>query len=355
MEKVKLENITFDKEDTALFDLKDDLLLKAKAIKYSILPKLNILLEEALARIRKIYGIEVFNQHSIIHSAPAFREQRETELKIDYNYAFLGLGGSRKPVWTGFKREDNKPVKIIPYIIGFGFTNYGLTLVFDPLRYPLKYAKESHEIFYNFLLENLEYVQTIQSFAKISPNFLLFEKENMIKPFKEIVEKHKEKVVESNKKKCYCLDFTRTIKSPLNYSELNSLIDSFVLFFPVYYSMLEIAQDKPCSFKEIISKVNYKNLIENYPNTNKESPSNVIDSVNTEIDKTKFVKAGIRWQVFDRDDFRCVACGKSAHDGAILHVDHIVPKSKGGRNIIDNYQTLCHLCNIGKSNKSEKN
>lgn len=63
---------------------------------------------------------------------------------------------------------------------------------------------------------------------------------------------------------------------------------------------------------------------------------------------------GIRWQVFERDDFRCVACGKSAHDGVLLHVDHIIPRSKGGTNTIDNYQTLCNECNLGKSNKSTR-
>jgi 5-methylcytosine-specific restriction endonuclease McrA len=73
------------------------------------------------------------------------------------------------------------------------------------------------------------------------------------------------------------------------------------------------------------------------------------------LDNKNIARAGIRWQVFERDDFKCVACGASAQDGAILHVDHIIPRSKGGEDIMENYQTLCHLCNIGKSNKSNKN
>jgi 5-methylcytosine-specific restriction endonuclease McrA len=73
-----------------------------------------------------------------------------------------------------------------------------------------------------------------------------------------------------------------------------------------------------------------------------------------EIDETKFVKLGVRWKVFERDGFKCVACGKSAADGAVLHVDHIIPRSKGGKDRLDNYQTLCELCNIGKGNSSEK-
>ena len=62
---------------------------------------------------------------------------------------------------------------------------------------------------------------------------------------------------------------------------------------------------------------------------------------------------GVRWQVFQRDNWKCVACGRSAEDGIILHVDHIMPRSKGGRDELDNYQTLCNVCNIGKSNKDE--
>ena len=344
MEKAKLENITFDEEDAALFKFNGDYLLKAKAIKYSILPKLNVLLEETLSRIRKIYGIEVFAQNSIIHSAPNFREKRQNELKIDYDYAFWGLGATRLPIWEGFKRIDKKPTKIIPYIIGYQFSDDGLAVVFNPLRYKLKYTNETNNIFLNFLLENIGYIQTIQSYAKMSPALYAFE--NIIMPFNEIIKRHKEK-------QFYDMLFFRLIKCPLNYNDLNSLIQSFVIFFPIYYSLLEIAQNKKCSFNEIISKINYENLIENYPEMKKQNISNN-NIQNIEIDETKFVKAGIRWQVFERDDFKCVACGKSAHDGAILHIDHIKPKSKGGSNNIDNYQTLCHLCNIGKSNKSEK-
>jgi 5-methylcytosine-specific restriction endonuclease McrA len=57
--------------------------------------------------------------------------------------------------------------------------------------------------------------------------------------------------------------------------------------------------------------------------------------------------------VFQRDDWRCVACGRDAGAGIILHVDHIVPRSRGGHDAVANYQTLCHLCNIGKSNRDD--
>ena len=61
----------------------------------------------------------------------------------------------------------------------------------------------------------------------------------------------------------------------------------------------------------------------------------------------------LRYDILRRDRFRCVICGASADDGARLHVDHIIPVSKGGKSEYDNLRTLCERCNIGKSDKIE--
>lgn len=60
----------------------------------------------------------------------------------------------------------------------------------------------------------------------------------------------------------------------------------------------------------------------------------------------------LRFKVFQRDNFKCCACGASpAKDPSVdLHVDHIIPWSKGGETVIENLQTLCSKCNLGKSN-----
>jgi len=58
----------------------------------------------------------------------------------------------------------------------------------------------------------------------------------------------------------------------------------------------------------------------------------------------------MRFKILKRDNFKCCACGSSpAKDPSVeLHVDHIIPWSKGGETIIDNLQTLCSKCNLGK-------
>ena len=54
--------------------------------------------------------------------------------------------------------------------------------------------------------------------------------------------------------------------------------------------------------------------------------------------------------IFRRDNYRCVICGKGRADGMEIQVDHIKPKDKGGRSIIDNGQTLCSQHNFMKKN-----
>lgn len=62
----------------------------------------------------------------------------------------------------------------------------------------------------------------------------------------------------------------------------------------------------------------------------------------------KSISKKTRFEVFKRDGFTCQYCG--AHPpSVILHVDHIMPVSKGGANHIDNYITSCEPCNLGKS------
>ncbi len=60
----------------------------------------------------------------------------------------------------------------------------------------------------------------------------------------------------------------------------------------------------------------------------------------------------LRWKVLLRDRFTCQHCGASPAKtiGIDLHVDHVVPWSRGGETVMENLQTLCSRCNLGKGN-----
>lgn len=66
--------------------------------------------------------------------------------------------------------------------------------------------------------------------------------------------------------------------------------------------------------------------------------------------KNRGVTPRLRYLVLARDGFKCCACGRSPKEhGVVLHVDHIIPESKGGSDEIDNLQSLCDDCNQGKA------
>lgn len=61
------------------------------------------------------------------------------------------------------------------------------------------------------------------------------------------------------------------------------------------------------------------------------------------------ISARKRVGVFARDGYKCVICGDA--DPEQLSVDHIVPRSKGGGDELDNLRTLCMPCNLRKGTK----
>jgi hypothetical protein len=65
------------------------------------------------------------------------------------------------------------------------------------------------------------------------------------------------------------------------------------------------------------------------------------------------IPLGLRFKVLQRDHFKCVLCGDNppVNHKCVLHVDHIMPWSKGGKTEIENLRALCNLCNIGRGNR----
>ncbi len=58
------------------------------------------------------------------------------------------------------------------------------------------------------------------------------------------------------------------------------------------------------------------------------------------------------FQLFERDGFKCVYCGKSSiEDGVKLVIDHIYPVEEGGENDVFNLVTSCYDCNAMKQHK----
>jgi ATP adenylyltransferase len=60
----------------------------------------------------------------------------------------------------------------------------------------------------------------------------------------------------------------------------------------------------------------------------------------------------LRYRVLKESGGRCALCGATKKERP-LDVDHIKPKSKGGKNTYENLQVLCSKCNRSKNNKDQ--
>ena len=148
---MKLEEINFDESDKNLFQV-DDARLRADALKHSILPRLHVVMNECIAKIRQIYGVEALDD-SIVSYYPHFRSKREVELKLLYEAAYVGLGGKRvENKWHGLSRNDGKPVQIVPFRLGFHLSEEGLSIAMENY-WVKKLTDESYKKYFDFHLD----------------------------------------------------------------------------------------------------------------------------------------------------------------------------------------------------------
>ena len=64
----------------------------------------------------------------------------------------------------------------------------------------------------------------------------------------------------------------------------------------------------------------------------------------------KAISTSLRFKVFQRCGFKCVYCGKAPPQSE-LHIDHIIPVSRGGTNATKNLVAACAECNHGKRDR----
>jgi len=65
-----------------------------------------------------------------------------------------------------------------------------------------------------------------------------------------------------------------------------------------------------------------------------------------------YVPGSVRYEVLKRAKYRCELCGVH-EDQAALHVDHIIPRARGGSDDISNFQSLCVTCNTSKRDRDD--
>lgn len=113
------------------------------------------------------------------------------------------------------------------------------------------------------------------------------------------------------------------------------------------------------SLERFVNYINEDNseLSNSQQDSNLVQPSSEMEAEEKIIHKTKrHISDRQRFRILMRDGFACCSCGSSPQNerGIKLHIDHIIPWSKGGETVDENLETKCQKCNLGKGNAFNK-
>ncbi len=109
----------------------------------------------------------------------------------------------------------------------------------------------------------------------------------------------------------------------------------------ISYTVEDVVKSFSCGF-EYIQGRNKRLFAINYECTLRQYNSK---------EQRKYMTKELRKEIMERDNYTCKICGKYMPDEVGLHIDHIIPVSKGGKSVPSNLQVLCSKCNGKKSNK----
>lgn len=133
-----------------------------------------------------------------------------------------------------------------------------------------------------------------------------------------------------NDDKAYVFYLTRkqTRYHQSNYVRTSYKVDQVVSAYHCSYEYLNYRNEE-------LKKIKYESTINDYECNN----------------QRKLMTKELRRKIMVRDNYTCQSCGKYMPDEVGLHIDHIVPISKGGKTVMSNLQVLCSKCNGRKANK----
>ncbi len=329
------EEIIFEKRDLEIFKI-PDVKTKLDTLQNYFFPRLKRLIDKSLEIVTEVYAINPHDKFTFNYT-PSHRKNAKNNSY--FGVVKIGIGGKRAASKTlKVLNSQGKPYVFHPSELSFEVLPNGKIFV---RLLPFKYAVEKNYVLKikRALEENSDTIQTLFSLFHIAHNTF---SDNLV-TFNKLMNNLDEFDLKSSHY-YFPVDIT---------SGLEELVVSFLVLYPILELCFDIAEGND-TFLETRLKVFMDWL-------NKEQTEEAIESDEADVakitipvlDNYRFVRPGLWWQVLARDHWTCCSCGRKAKDGVTLEVDHILPRSKGGKDEIKNLQTLCKKCNIGKSNKDD--
>ncbi len=334
-----LSEIIFEQKDVEIFKI-PDIKTRISTVQNYFFPRLEFLLRFTLELVQDVYDVNPYETMTFVYKPSSRKDAKEN---FDFDEAHIGISGKRVATrQLTIKRTDGKPFAHHPTYLTYNIVPEGGIYV-NLLPFRQKVDKNFIEAVSNLYRKNISLLAPIFTLNHISytPAHRFITPDNIF-----IADEFESFEIEL---------FSPTHFFPVNVERgLEKLIISFIALYPLVDSFVSIGEGKSPRLTEMLNKFTEWWLQDSEENVEDEE---VVAESDTELDTIpelesyKFIRAGTWWSVLARDNWTCCSCGRTPADGVSLEVDHILPRSKGGTDNIDNLQTLCKKCNIGKSNK----
>ncbi|HST53185.1 MAG TPA: HNH endonuclease [Pyrinomonadaceae bacterium] len=341
MKPTSIDDVIFEMKDTEIFKI-PDMKTRIATVQNYFFPRLEMLLINTIDLIQEVYDVNPYERMTYVYYPSNRKTARQNR---DFYHVHIGLSGKRRlNRELKYKRRDGKAFRLHPSHLIYKIDFEGsIQVEFHPFR---QYVSS-------------EFISTIadlyaENFVALSPIFGLHQISHD-RDFQFI--NLKDAFVGEKEDINYNYFYSPTYYFPVSMDRgLWRSILCFVALYPLLDALNAIGEGDLPSLPEMLGKLKQWHLM-NEPDEkseNKDEPDG--ESIKLaqlpELDSYIFIRAGVWWSVLARDNWTCCSCGRSSkEDGITLEVDHIVPRSKSGSNDMDNLQTLCKKCNIGKSNK----
>ena len=328
------EEVRFETQDAGIFRI-PDVKTRLEALQSYFFPRLERVVMLLLGRTREVYGIDPFGD-TVLRRRPSHRKDAR-EVK-DYAEVFVGVCGRKNEEGLAVVHPDGTPFRYPPCELLLVVEPAGaLRVSFRPFVYHVDGVYRRRVIREMRLAWQGLAPALVQ--ARIAPNY------------------YDAKLLESLGEPWVTWD-SPPLPFPFgSHGWMRELVLPFVALYPLLDCGLRLARGEPSRLGILVRRLKASVAQwaeEGVPPLTQPPEASEEEPDLPEMESYRFLRPRKWWQVLSRDRYTCRLCGRSAErHGVVLHVDHIVPRSKGGTDEMDNLRTLCMKCNLGRSNLEE--
>jgi 5-methylcytosine-specific restriction endonuclease McrA len=328
-----IETIRFEAKDTEIFSIPDTK-TRLDTLQNYFFPRLEGLLRNTVDLIQEIYGVNPYEQMTIAYR-PSHRAKAHRN--IDYGEVHIGLRG---------KWHQPGPLAAIASLLIYTVSpDQGLQVAFEPFRQQVDPSFAS--AFADLVQDARDDLVPILVLNHIAHNCII------LGLFVDVADAFRADVITPIMPLYSVALLSPAYPFPVQDPTLAYLQDAFIALYPLLEAAVAIAHAEPHYLLERLESYRqwYRRSLEKPPATEVDGASAGPLTL-PELDSYHMIRPGLWWAVLARDRWTCCSCGRSARqDGVLLEVDHIIPRSHGGTDALENLQTLCKKCNLGKSNR----